>query len=918
MEKIILAPGVSGNELSKSLAMHGKNSFNLRICGDKELARIGLMRSGISVTETFLDFHEENNVVAEAVDAVNEDMSDSGQDIYFSNPSNSDIQQIANALRRMRSFVVAEDSSQEKSQIIECLSKGEFMDKNNALISVYKKFMDIIESRKLMDSISLIRLAISRCNAITGTEFYVLEEFPLSPIQEKLLEVLSGGTYKETNLFELFGTEKIGEDNPLKINSIKNCYGAANEVETILDDIYRSKSLDKCTVAVTDPKTYSQLFFDYAVLYNIPITFGCGIPITNSNPAKLLTMYSHWMTDSFYSGAVLNDLFSNNTFNSAVLKKTFSNNISDYDEDKYYEIFRGVKRVLEHLRLTNDMAVNRKRLSDYKQVLSDKIQEKDEYIKDEYIKDKYIKDKYEKELKCIPYLEVLSEELALPVEDFIKKYAYIRKSSKTNSENLLMLLDMAAVNTIYDEMKIFRGSSVEQSEADMIRNVLSSSVLKSRSEQGSLYVTSVETAISFIRDNLFVAGLSASKYPGTPTETYLLLDTDLALFGEGTEQFSSDYSSDFSSVFSSVFSSNGRIRNKREKLFNLVELASSLGSEINISYAGLNVSELKKDNRSSLIYELYRKEKGEGASSDMLDADTINIGYFEPAISVNRKVGEAYNAGKVIIQQEMKERAEVTNACSLEKEYSPTVLDDFFKCPRKYFLKYELNINEPDERNEFEIISATESGVLAHALMEELANSDMDEAEFMDLAGVYFDRFIREYTPVVPQDVRNEKEQFMDMMRISYKMDTHRPVILKEEDLHFVHESGVKLHGFPDRVERLEDGSVLIVDYKTGRTVSHEQDSIKTCLQVIIYAYLMERAGEKVAGCEYRYIRLGETVSCKYDESIKDSLNKWLSIFKDKLEKNDFPIPSTADNEDDSLNPCKYCKFGAICGKGDK
>ena len=46
-----LAPGLNGNELTRSLALHGINCIGMRICGAAELARLALMRSGISISE---------------------------------------------------------------------------------------------------------------------------------------------------------------------------------------------------------------------------------------------------------------------------------------------------------------------------------------------------------------------------------------------------------------------------------------------------------------------------------------------------------------------------------------------------------------------------------------------------------------------------------------------------------------------------------------------------------------------------------------------------------------------------------------------------------------------------------------------------------------------------------------------------
>ena len=58
-EKIILAPGANGGELTKSLAMHGVNCFNLRIVSAGELARIAMMRSGVAIKEDFVSSREE-------------------------------------------------------------------------------------------------------------------------------------------------------------------------------------------------------------------------------------------------------------------------------------------------------------------------------------------------------------------------------------------------------------------------------------------------------------------------------------------------------------------------------------------------------------------------------------------------------------------------------------------------------------------------------------------------------------------------------------------------------------------------------------------------------------------------------------------------------------------------------------------
>ncbi len=872
-ERIILAPGANGSELIKSLAMHGVNCFNLRIAGSGELARMAMMRSGIAITEDFVSRREEAAIVAEAVKG----------DAYFTKPTYSDIKGIADAIRRMRSLI-PDDNEEEKLE--DTMKKGIFTAKNSALISVYKKFKKLISERNLIDSVSLIRKAVLGCNAIDA-DFFTLEEYPLSPLDKALLNNVSGGNSKEISLASLFGAE----GNPFQIKSIKNCYGAPNEVETILTDIYSGKNLDTCTVAVTDPGTYGQIFFDYALLYDMPITFGCGIPIMNSNPARLLVLYYKWMTGGFFGAFSLNEMLSSNAFDSSKLYELYP----EADKDFSWSTYKGM---LDGIRFTNDADVNSRRLSDLKKALSEEealVDASDE---------KAVKDFSKKKL-CIPHLEVMAKELSLPAEEFISKFAYIRKGSETNSQKLLMMLDMSAASAIYEELKVIRSSGVDQDEEDMILNVLKIGVASGRSEEGKLFVTTVDGALSSIRKNVYIAGLSATNYPGSNRQNYLLLDADIRLFGDDAEYMTSD----------------GKITQKRKKLLTLAELSSNLGSEINVSYAGLNVSELKRDNASSLVFELYSKECGRNATSKELEEKVQKIGYFEPAISKSRKVGEAYNEGKVVTQSNTGDvRDTVDISWNLDREYSPSALEDFFGCQLKFMYKRILGIPEPDEDDPFSVIAANDIGTLAHSLMESLANSTMSKDDFLALSGEYFDRFLLEHPPLVKQKADAEREEFLDMMGISYDMDPQRQVVLKEEDIHCTHESGVKIHGFPDRVEKLNDGSYLIVDFKSKRKLEHMPDDIETCLQVVIYAYLMESRGFKVSGGEYRYIRLGEPpVTCKYDKEMKDALNKKLEYFKDRMEKARFPASGLdIDKSPNSPDACKYCAYGMICRKGDE
>lgn len=862
-ERIVLAPGANGRELLKSLAMHGVRSVNLRIVSGGELARIALMRSGIPIAEQMMSFREETAIVAEAVKG----------ETYFGKATYSDIRKIAAAIRRMRMLVADGD---EAEQIKKKLEKGIFKDKNHALLSVYKKYMEILADRKLTDTVSLMRKAATGC-ATVEAEFQWLTEFPLSPLERTLLKRLSIEKPKEKTLADLYKKEDVS----LKINSFKNCFGAPNEVETILTDIYASKSLDTCTVAVTDPGTYGQLFFDQALLHDIPITFGCGVPIVNSNPARLLVLYRRWMTDGFFGAVAVRDLLRNEAFDWSKLDALISGTGDGFDRKTFWGI-------LGDLRLTNDGATNRKRIANFERALVEKEKLTDPKDKEEY-------DELNHRKLCVPALKTLAKELALPAEEFIAKYAYIRRGSATNAQKLLEWLDTAALSAIRETLGTIRASGVVQAPEDTISEVIRMRVASSGGEPGKLYVTGIDGAISALRKNLYIAGLSVSQYPGSPREDYLLLDDDLRLFGGEAE----------------YLTSGGQIRQKNARLIALAKLASGPDAEINVSFAGQDVSELKQDSASSLVFDLCSEERGGNATSKEIKDRIVKVGYFEPAISATRKIGEAYSDRKKILPRS---RAEAMGTAGVnpmpDREYSPSALQDFFDCPRKFMLKRVLKVSEPEDEKPFEVIAANTRGKLAHALMETTANSDVSPEAFLKVSSEYFDRFILEHPPLVPQKVAAEREKFLDMMKTAYPMAPHRKVILKEEEIHCEHESGIKLHGFPDRVEELDDGTCLVVDFKAGRDIKHTPDDIDTCLQIVLYAYIMEQKGYKISGGEYRYIQRGETVSCRYDDEMKQKLSDKLKVFKAALKSADFPIPASP--------ACGYCSFEAICGKGQE
>lgn len=842
-ERIIVVP--SSIDLAKTLAYHNKALFNTRIFTPVELAQESLMRSGSLSDKEFISRNEELAYYLKIIGSIS----------YFKTSKLSDLRSINSTINTIRSLI----KNDEEKQIKDKLSKGVFKQKNDALYEIYTKYIEALNNENKIDTIGLIRQAITN-KYVFDSEICYIKQYPLSSLDIELINSVSHNS-KEITIFDLYEIK----ENKIHINSYKNCYGVSNEVGTIIDDIYKNHKPDESVIACADYNSYSQTIFDYALKYNIPVGFGEGLSIINSYPGKLLKQYYYWMSDGNFGWEPFFKLIYSPYFDYELLSSQVKNNTSEFWD------------VVSKLRLSNDSEINNQTIKDFKHSISRKD------INDNERLEKYVED-----------IEYISNELALPIEEFLNKYSKIR-----NNNELLIQLDTSAKSIINNEILMLKNIGLEISD-DVIETILKKKASRQAQKPGKIYVTSIKKATSVLRNNIYICGLSANLYPGSPIENPLLLDGDLKAFDND----------DITSV--------GKIREKRDNLFDLIKLACGIGNNVELSYSGLNVSELKNNNASSLLFEIYKLENGDNKSLDDFRNNIHNVAYFDPELSISRLVGEAYNKSLDIEYKPNYSNNDNKTVLTLNR-YSPSALNIFFNCRKQFFYQYLLKIQTEDDYNPYEIISATAQGTLAHSLMEYLSDNPMSKDEFLKLSETVFDEYMKISVPLIKEDISKTREEFILMLENGYNFDEKykRKLAFKEEDKDCVHkESGICIHGYPDRVELDENGKVVIIDFKTERKRgNHIKDDIDTCLQVVIYAYIVENTMDyKIDHCEYRILRFDDgIVTCKYDDEIKQQLTEKLLEFKHCLETGDFSIePFSADEEKER---CKYCKFGSICGK---
>ena len=853
-EHIVLVPGVSGNELLRTLARFGQNTLGVRIVNAIELAKTALMKSGICIPETFLTRTEEASVIYSFLNNIS----------YFETASFADAQQLASALRTIRGYI----TSDESGCVEKALENGEFPEKNKAIFQVYTQYMEFCHKNGRIDTEGIIRKAIAQASSFDA-RFITLKEYPISPLEKKLIEHLSDGEVENRCLIDLLDTKpKSGERL-----CYTAAYGSVNEVEAILSEIYQKKiPLDRCVIAMANPTAYAQTFFDLNQRYGIPTTYGCGIPITNTNPATLLKLLLDWDTTGYHGADALRAIFLSEAFNQKKLQQLLGLERSM----KRKEIDR-LSQMAGSLRISYDATINKERIDAYRQVLDRHLAEANASGSETMIGDAQDACTY------LEWTSQLADELERGLVSFLQEFVYLRSWP-------IRKFDKAALETICDSLTEYQ-SYVQNGELnDVISDVLQRTVCSEISQEGHLHLTSITGAICALRNNLYVCGLSSSEFPGNPTENYLLLDSDLLQF------IDKEYAP----------TSINKVQKKIDELKNLRSVAEGLGVSAKLSYSNYDLVQLKVQNPSSVLFGLYETEHP-GCTMDDFFHDLIHVDYFSSEISNTRLIGRDYREGHDFVftpkQQKPYDATEL-----LKRPWSPSALDIFFKCPRHFYLSriQEIPENEPDDP--FMVIGAANLGTLAHSMMEHLADCAMTEKQFLEMSQKAFDDFLISTPAMHDKAAEEAKWDFIRMMKYAYDQNPNNEVISAESDYEYEHPCGIRLKGYPDRVEKCEDGSYLVADFKTKFKLDHTQDDIDSCFQVVVYAWLCEQAGIPISSCVYRYLRLPKEMTCKYDEDMKAQLEQKLINFKCAIENNMFPR-----NPGEGEKNCKYCKMKSIC-----
>ena len=247
----------------------------------------------------------------------------------------------------------------------------------------------------------------------------------------------------------------------------------------------------------------------------------------------------------------------------------------------------------------------------------------------------------------------------------------------------------------------------------------------------------------------------------------------------------------------------------------------------------------------------------------------------------------------------------------LPKSLSPSRLADFQACPRRYQHASVERIAQP-------ATYATAKGRFAHYVFESLfllpqEERTIDKArEFVPLAEE------RILTPEVREEIGMDKamlERLRDETEkiITTYFEMEDPRSVKSEGIEMrlgVTVNDAPLFGILDRLDRDEDGTLVIVDYKTGGLPNRNYDAQTFANSELYAALCKEKLGETPKKIRLLYVAQGETIERNVTDVVVQARATAASKAWQRISQYyaDGDFPATP-----SSNACRFCSFKDLC-----
>lgn len=273
--------------------------------------------------------------------------------------------------------------------------------------------------------------------------------------------------------------------------------------------------------------------------------------------------------------------------------------------------------------------------------------------------------------------------------------------------------------------------------------------------------------------------------------------------------------------------------------------------------------------------------------------------------------------------------------------FSASSINTYLNCPMQFYYQYVLGLKEKEDL--LDEPEGREIGIFIHELLEQVFVRFMGKKPVIDdsFKKKFFAEFNKKFEETLAK--RRKSDAFMLNAIMQQRLErflgyeTQRnieEIIGLEQTL----KKQIKFSGRSpvfecriDRIDKLEDGSILIIDYKTGSTdtppkgikilekMELNRESIRQAVcsfQLPLYLYLLQEKYEekKISAALYnlKTIELDYFPKQKEDnvqEKIMQKCLQALEFIVSEIQDPERPFEATQDKED----RCEYCPFFYLC-----
>ncbi len=449
-------------------------------------------------------------------------------------------------------------------------------------------------------------------------------------------------------------------------------------------------------------------------------------------------------------------------------------------------------------------------------------------------------------------LNILNEDMKKGILHFIDKYV------KDDVNNKASIIKMDSL--IYFAKIVYK---LNVKDDELLKTLFSKFVNKEISNNGSIHITNIDNSFASLRDYNFIIGLD-EDYPGNPKENYLIYDEEYKKTG------------------SDLYISKNIVDRKINRVKKIIEISNN--TILSYSYYGL--FDLKEKNPSSIIYDLL---------SDNKECKLFN--FLSSNLDENKNIIDARINNNEAEINNKKYDINYNSDYLLSKYYSPSQISGFFDNKISFVLSSIFDVQIDDEDDPYTVIQANEYGTLIHSLMEGFNKSKISKEEFINKALKMYNELLEKRPPIIKTSELKLKEEFENTISNLYDMENiNSECILYENKIDDIEISGIKFKGKFDRIEKDGNGKYILVDYKTGKNIKHKENDPETCLQGLIYAYMIEHTNNsiikskniKISRIEFRYPYYKKSIPIEYSKENENEMINKIEIFKEAILNHDF------------------------------